>query len=53
VFSLGASAIIADRNYRDVVAMNGEPVPRKQLSATIGLSFRRFGSLGVAYGAAV
>ena len=50
VFSLGASATIAGRNFRDVAAMNGEPVPRKQLSANTGLSLRRFGSVGVAYG---
>jgi outer membrane usher protein len=49
VFSLGASAIVAGRNYRDVAAMNGAPVQRKQLSANAGLSLRRFGSMGVAY----
>jgi outer membrane usher protein len=49
VFSLGASAIIAGHNYRDVAAMNGDPVPRKQLSANAGLSLRHFGSVGVAY----
>jgi outer membrane usher protein len=49
VFSLGASAIVAGRNYRDVAAMNGAPVLRKQLSANAGLSLRRFGSMGVAY----
>jgi outer membrane usher protein len=49
VFSLGASATIADRKFRDVAAMNGDPVPRKQLSANFGLSLRRLGSVGVAY----
>jgi outer membrane usher protein len=49
LFSLGASAIIADRNFRDVAAMNGDPVPRQQLNANGGLSLRTFGSLGVAY----
>jgi outer membrane usher protein len=49
VFSLGASAIIADRNFRDVAAMNGDPVPRQQLNANGGLSLRTFGSVGVAY----
>jgi outer membrane usher protein len=49
VFSVGASATIAGRNYLDVAAMNGEPVPRKQLNANTGLSLRRFGSMGVAY----
>ena len=51
VFSLGASAIMADRNYRDVASMNGGGVPRKQLSAFTGLSLRRLGSGGVAYAA--
>ena len=49
VFSLGASAIIASRNFRDIAAMNGDPVPRSQLSANAGLSLGRFGSIGVAY----
>jgi outer membrane usher protein len=51
VFSLGASAIIADRNYRDVASENGDGVPRKQLSAFTGLSLRKFGSGGLAYAA--
>ena len=51
VFSLGASAILANRNYRDVASMNGSGVPRKQLSAFTSLYFRRFGSLGAAYAA--
>ncbi len=51
VFSLGASAIMADRNYRDVASMNGGGVPRKQLSAFAGLSLRHFGSGGLAYAA--
>jgi outer membrane usher protein len=51
VFSLSASAIMADRNYRDVASENGDGVPRKQLSAFTGLSLRRFGSGGLAYAA--
>jgi len=51
IFSLGASAIMADRNYRDVASENGDGVPRKQLSAFTGLSLRRFGSGGLAYAA--
>jgi outer membrane usher protein len=50
VFSLGGSATIADRNYRDVAAMNGDPVPRRQLNGSAGASLRRFGSAGIAYG---
>ena len=49
VFSLGVSATVASRNYLDVAAKNGAPIPRKQLSANGGLSLRRFGSVGVAY----
>ncbi len=51
VFSLGASAIMADRNYRDVASVNAGGVPRKQLSAFTGLSLKRFGSGGLAYAA--
>jgi len=51
VFSLGVSATIAGRDFRDVAAVNGDPVPRKQLNGNAGLSLRRFGSLGVAYAA--
>jgi outer membrane usher protein len=49
VFSLSASAIIADRNFQDVAAINGDPVPRKQLNGSAGMSLRRLGSVGVAY----
>jgi outer membrane usher protein len=48
-FSLGGSASFANRNYRDVVSMNGSGIPRRQLSAFTGLSLRRFGTAGVAY----
>lgn len=48
-FSLGGTAIVADRNYRDVVSMNGSGIPRKQLSAFTGFSFRRLGTAGMAY----
>ena len=49
VFSAGASATVATRNYLDVAAMNGAPIPRKQLSGNTGLSLKRWGSVGVAY----
>jgi outer membrane usher protein len=49
MFSIGASAIIANRNYRDVASLNGDGIPRKQLSAFSSLSLKRFGSAGVAY----
>lgn len=51
VFSLGGSATIATRNFRDVAAMNGSSVERKQISAFTSVSTRRLGSLGVAYAA--
>jgi outer membrane usher protein len=49
VVSLGASVILADRNFRDIAAMNGDPVPRRQINASAGLSLGRWGSVGVAY----
>ena len=48
-FSLGASVIVADRNYRDVASMNGSGIERKQLSAFTSLNIKRFGSVGAAY----
>ena len=49
IFSLGGSAILSDRNYRDVASMNGSGTPRKQLSAFTSLTSKHFGSIGVAY----
>jgi outer membrane usher protein len=49
VFSIGTAAILANRNYRDVASMNGDGIPRKQLSAFTSLSFGRFGTAGAAY----
>ena len=49
IFGLGGSATLASRNYRDIAAMNGSPVTRKQVSLFTGFSQRRFGSLAVAY----
>lgn len=49
VFSIGASAIMANRNYWDVASMNGDGVQRKQLSAFISLYSRRYGSMGASY----
>lgn len=48
-FSLGGSAIISNRNYRDVASMNDAGIPRKQLSAFTGLTLRYFGTIGAAY----
>ena len=49
IFSLGGSATLTSRNYRDVAAMNGSPIERKQISAFTSLSLRRFGTIGLAY----
>jgi len=49
VFSLGASATIATRNYRDLAAVNGDGIMRKQLSAFSSLYLKNFGSTGIAY----
>jgi outer membrane usher protein len=49
VFSLGASVIVANSDFRDVAAIYGGGIPRKQLSAFTSLSLKRFGSVGVAY----
>jgi outer membrane usher protein len=49
VFSVGASATVATRNFLDVAAMNGAPLLRKQLSGNAGLMLRRWGSVGLAY----
>jgi outer membrane usher protein len=49
VFSFGTSVISADHNFRDIAAMNGDPVPRRQINANAGISLGRFGSFGIAY----
>jgi outer membrane usher protein len=49
-FSIGASATIAGRNYRDIATMNGEGVLRKQITAFASVSLKRYGSAGIAYG---
>ena len=49
VFSFGASAIMADRNYRDIAAASGAPAPRLQINASASVSLRRFGSASIAY----
>ena len=48
-FSIGASAMLANRNFRDVASINGAGILRKQLSGFTSMSFRRFGTAGVAY----
>jgi outer membrane usher protein len=48
-FSFGASAIFASHDFADIAALNGDPVPRLQLNANVGLSLGRLGSFGLAY----
>ena len=48
-FSLGGSATLATPGYRDIAAMNGDGIVRKQLSGFTGLNLKRFGSLGAVY----
>ena len=47
--SLGYSGIFASRNYRDVAAMNGAAIQRKQISAFVSASLRRLGTIGAGY----
>ena len=49
MFSLSASETWAGRNFRDVAAMNAEPVPRKQFNISAGLQLRHLGSFGMDY----
>lgn len=48
-FSLGGLGTVSSRGFWDVAAMNGDGILRKQLSAFISLSMRRFGTAGAAY----
>jgi outer membrane usher protein len=49
VLSFSASATLASRGYSDIAAANGEPVPKRQINGSIGLSLGRLGSVGLAY----
>ncbi|HUZ62731.1 MAG TPA: fimbria/pilus outer membrane usher protein [Acetobacteraceae bacterium] len=49
VVSFAASTLISSRGFRDIAAMNADPVPRVLTQASAGLSLGRFGSFGVAY----
>lgn len=49
VFSLGGSATVATSGYRDVAAMNGDGVVRKEISAFTGVNLRHVGSVGAVY----
>ncbi|MCU4162086.1 fimbria/pilus outer membrane usher protein [Acidiphilium sp. AL] len=45
----GASAEFSSRNFKDLAAVNGQPVPYRQITANTGLNLGRYGSIGVAY----
>lgn len=47
--SLAAAATVASPGYRDIAAMNGDPVARWQVNASAGVSLGRLGSIGVAF----
>ena len=47
--SFGGSAIFATSGFRDIAAMNGDPVPIRQISANAGVSLGRWGWVGAAY----
>lgn len=49
IFSYAGSAIIADRSYLDIAAMNGDPAPTLQLTGNLGVTLGDYGSLGIAY----
>ena len=49
-FSIGGTATMATQGYRDVAAMNGDGIFRKQINAFASVYSRRFGSFGAAYG---
>ena len=51
VYSVGGSATFATHDYRDVAAMNGDGIARKQISGFAGVNLRHFGSLGAVYAA--
>ncbi len=48
-FSFGVSGVFATSDFRDIAAMNGDPVPIRQISANAGLSLGRWGWAGAAY----
>ena len=49
VFTVAVSGILAGNEFRDVAAAEGDAVPRRQLRANVGVSLRRYGTLGLAF----
>ncbi|WP_216634429.1 fimbria/pilus outer membrane usher protein [Granulibacter bethesdensis] len=48
-FSFGFSELLSDSTFRDLARLTGSPVPKKQMNAYIGYSFKRFGSINFSY----
>ena len=51
VVSFGASGTFSAHNFHDIAAVNGDPMPRKRLSANASVSLGKTGTLGVSYSA--
>jgi outer membrane usher protein len=49
ILSVTTSATYATRQFRDIASVNGTAVARLQLNASLGLTLRRFGALGIAF----
>ena len=49
VFSFGAQAILASREFSDIAAAEGNPVPIRQITASVSTSLGKFGSAGLAW----
>ena len=48
-FSFGASGVFATSGFRDIAAMNGDPIVIRQITANAGVSLGRWGWAGLAY----
>jgi outer membrane usher protein len=48
-FSFGASAVLASASFRDIAAMEGDPVPTRLITANASYALGRWGSLGLAW----
>ena len=48
-FRFGVLATAATPDFRDIAALQGVPVPRSSLRASLGLSLGPYGSVGLAY----
>ena len=48
-FSFGASLLQTAKDFRDLATLDGNLVPRRQLSANAGVTLGRWGSVGLGY----